>query len=273
MPFDYSSSEEFERQGFELYSHGDHEAAIKIFKRGLVHFPAVPEFYEGIGDCYFDIGEYALAHRYYRRGLSFAPEHAAMLVGLGSCCLMLGKPEAAILCFDRFRSIGSDNLDMFVIVARNLYELEKFEEAIECCDAAIGSEPGCAEAYFCKAAALSCLGADLYETEPLFKTALALEPREDMVCYYGNVLYENRQYKKALSVFETVAIGEIEDIISLDRMIKLYKRYKNKDREITSCRRRIIFLSEQETFEGFVRSLAHEWEIEDRVNNKGGRLH
>lgn len=268
----FYSSEDFERRGFELYDKGCYERALEIFRAGVKKFPTIPDLYEGLGDCYLELGEYALAARGFEQGLAYAPENVAMLAGLGAARIALGKPQAAVRCFTRVLDIGTDDVETLVTVARNLYEIEMFEEAIECCTQALALDPACADASFCKAASLSCLGADLAETEPLFKAALDVETREDMVCYYANILYENRQYRKALHVFESVPAEDIADTISLERMIKLYGRFKDKQREIARCRRQLGFLLEQTTFDGFARSFAEEWKQNEKVKNKDGQI-
>lgn len=273
MGSSFFSSDDFERRGFELYSKGCFEAALTIFRRGVLQFPAVPDLYEGLGNCYLELGEYVLAARYFEQGLVYSPDHVAMLAGLGQAYVMLGYPLSAVRCFEMVMDVGTQEVALLVRISRSLYEIEKFEESIDCSDSALTVDADNAEAYFCKAASLSSLGAHLTETEPLFKRALEIEHRGDMVCYYANVLYESRQYKRALAVFETVPTEDISDIISLERMIKLYRRFKDKDREIARCMRRVFHLRQQRTFEGFVRSLHEEWKQEDTIKNKDNKIH
>jgi tetratricopeptide (TPR) repeat protein len=267
----FFSSEDYERRGSELYEQGRYESALKTFRRGLSRFPTVPDLHEGAGGCYLELGEYALAARAFERGLHYAPDSPAMLAGLGSSEVMLGHARSALRCFTAVLALGTEDVGILVLTARNLYEIERFEDSIECCDRALHLDDECAEAYFCKAASLTCLGADLVETEDLFTRALELDSREDMACYYANTLYENRQYRKALQVFESVPTSEMVDAISLERMIKLYRRFKDKQREIARCRRRLTRLLEEKTLEGLMQSVAEEWRRDAAINSSDGR--
>lgn len=247
MGRDFWDWEEYDSNAQEAYDRGAFEDSLETLREGLELYPHSPELWISLGYTRLAREEYAWAREAFTEALWLDEEHEEALVGLGDVLLKLGERARAFAAFSRVLELGfAADPDLMLAVARALYREELYERAarhyqlaLAAAEAAadLSDEQGSGSSAGATASdAAAELAYTLYQMGrtdaalPLLERALERNPaHHEARVFYGNLLYDGGDYRRALDVFEEVPSDRMWDPLAVWRSVELLRGFRGQD--------------------------------------------
>lgn len=258
----FHSSDDFDRKGFELCEAGDFESALEIYQKGLALFPFTPELHSGEGHMYLYIGEFVHALAAFRRGLDLSSLDPDLNKGAALALLYLNRPSEALHYIDRARPYFQDDEHALFELGLALYQVDRFEDAHPFLEKVTLLNPAHIDAHMYLALSLhhGGFGKPRMKYRSL-ETAYSLDPdRQDIIEHFAHILYEDGRPADALALFWKITPEEVNDPVTLERMLELVGKKGGNRRLRTAARKRLGEIQAVDSVEDLIRDLQLDWE-------------
>ncbi|MFH1282440.1 MAG: tetratricopeptide repeat protein [bacterium] len=225
-----NNPQEYEDLGYQFWRKGNMEEALKIFREAVNRFPDNLNLNLCLGFCYIDMDEYVDARRIFESILNHYRGNADALMGMGKIFLTMSKFEEAEMYFRQILEANPENEMLYLEIARGYYEVNCPEDALGYYKGALSINPESEEGLFGLGVCYHIL-ARIDSAKFYINKALEIENgsfRDEALCYYGHLMYDEERFDEALKCFEQVPLERLNDITSLNRMLEIYKEDKGE---------------------------------------------
>jgi tetratricopeptide (TPR) repeat protein len=260
----FTSSEDFDRKGFELCEIGDYESALEIYDEGLALFPFTPELHSGRGHMLLYMGEFCGALEAFFEGLVLSPLDTDLNKGAALALLYLNRVAEAFPHLDRARPYLLDDEHALFELGFGLYQAGRCAESVAYFDGVLNLNEKHTDAHLYRGLALHrAKTADLDGVYRSLEKAQELEPeRRDINEHFAHVLFEDGKPRKALEQFERLVPEEVTDETTLTRMLETYRDLGGNRRRRWALRRRLKEIRNTRPVDDLIQELEMDWDVE-----------
>jgi len=239
-----NNPQEYEDLGYQYWKKGNVEEALAIFREGVQRYPDQLNLSLCLGFCLLDMDEYVDARRVFETVLNSAPGQDDALMGMGKIFLTMSKFENAEQHFLKILKANPDSEALHLEVARAYYEANSPEDALGYYKLATRLNPDSEEGWFGLGVCYHLLGridsAKYYIQRAMEGNDTSF--RNEALCYYGHLMYDEDRHDEALRYFEQIPIEKLNDLTSLKRMVKIYQDRGRADEDLSSIFAKIASL-------------------------------
>ncbi|GAB4309161.1 MAG: tetratricopeptide repeat protein [Myxococcota bacterium] len=192
-------------RGYIAESEGDMDAALKEYKKALVHDDSSAALYSAVAHILARVGRFEEAESYCAKALERDEGYVKAYMALSRIYVATGRIEKATEALERVILLDVEKTGAFDILA-TLYLAQKNErKAIETYEKLSRLYPGNVEGNF-RLGALFWRQGETERAEDVFKDILRYNPDDKRTLITLGVLYEQREmYGKAREIYERVA--------------------------------------------------------------------
>lgn len=135
--------EAYNNMGILYFKKGDHENAIKCFKKAVSDvLYRTPHFaYRNMGLVYFEKKDYSRAIESYNKAISEAPEYVDAYYDLAKAYEVLGENDKAILIYDKIIKQAPESLMPYLEQAKIYKITGQIDKSVEKLNYIIGTDP------------------------------------------------------------------------------------------------------------------------------------
>jgi len=230
-----NNPQEYEDLGYQYWKRGNMEEALGIFREGVDRFPDSLNLGLCLGFCLIDMDEYVDARKIFEDILKHSPQNEDALMGMGKIYITMSKFEEAEQYFRIVLKANSESESLFLEVARSYYEANCPEDALGYYKGALIINPDSEEGNFGLGVCYHLLGRVDSAKHYIVKALKYVEGNfyYEALCYYGHLLYDENRVEEALKYFEQIPIEKLNDLTSLNRMVKIYKDKGKTEEELS----------------------------------------
>lgn len=191
----------FLRAGMANQQTGDHEGAIRAFRRGLEIAPDDPELHNALGWSLFQQGGSDAAAAAYRKALAADPKHVKSHNNLALALVDLGRLDEAARHFEASLAI-EPKAEIYSDLGFTLARLGRAQEAQTAFAQALAIDPECPSAHF-NMAVVALQAGDLAGAEAHYRRALPGRPTAETHNGLGFVLARQGRAEEAIAEYRS----------------------------------------------------------------------
>lgn len=246
----------YQDRGRTMWESRDFHSAVDNYRQGLWEYPDSITLQLGLAYSYFYLKEFVNAVRSFEIVLRFQPANKRAVRGLGLCYLKLNRVEDAQRNFRQLQGDCELPPAELMEIAYYFFQVQDYVEALNFAERVLEADPEYTDGYICTAGCLHFLKREPARKLALFQRALEIEPaRLDLVDFYANVLFDDMYLPEALAMYERLPLQDMQNPISLRRLIELYDYYKVDESMMERYRERLNHIERGASVDGLVDSI------------------
>lgn len=182
--------------GIIYYEINHLERAFACFQTVIKKHPHCASAHVYLGMCYAHKKKYASGLQHLNKALSIEPRNAHALTQRGILLHAAGHLHHAYLSLQKARRYSPDNIQTCSAMGDLCTELEKWDEALECYLTIVKRDPHNIRAQRALAKSYWRIG-NLEQSATIYRTALALDPDDETLCYELSCVLEELDHLEA----------------------------------------------------------------------------
>ncbi|MCX7678229.1 MAG: hypothetical protein N2316_03330 [Spirochaetes bacterium] len=125
----------------DMITFGEHEAAKKLFEKGLTHAPIFFPYLYNIGVCCLFLREFKQALIYLQKAKNILPEYSRTYLQIGFTYQMMAKEELAIACFREALKVNLYEIESLILIGDIYYNRNQITQAEKYYKASLEMDP------------------------------------------------------------------------------------------------------------------------------------
>jgi protein O-GlcNAc transferase len=179
-----------------------YEAAFELISNAIRINPAVPHFYNSLGNVLNSQKKFQQAIDSFQRALALQSDYPEAHNNLGNAFMALAQFDQAINAYQQALTLKPDFIEAYNNLGKLFNDQQQYELAVETLQRALALNPHFAQAYNNLGNALSGQG-QTAEAITAYERAIQLNPNESSAhCNLGKTFNEQGQWAQAITCFQ-----------------------------------------------------------------------